>query len=173
MLAHKPEKVLESIHTTLAGTEGEKLAGSLSPFSHNIRRAPAKHFTRWSISRKSCRTVLSLSVKPHQRQIQLSEAEGPCSRRPRMHHHPDPSRTLQRRPIYSLHLPPRFNFQSTAFRGCEINEERIRGTLRVPALRLSRNISGQPYLSQSSNQLDLNTFGVYLQRGIFVGKQPA
>ncbi|KAH6907747.1 hypothetical protein BKA70DRAFT_1281303, partial [Coprinopsis sp. MPI-PUGE-AT-0042] len=115
----------------LAGTEGEKLAGSLSPFSHNIRQAPAKPFTRWSASGNSCLPVLSLSVKPYQRQIQLSEAEGPCSRCPRMHHHPDSSRTLQRRPIYSLYLPPRFNFQSTAFRGCEINEEQIRDTLRV------------------------------------------
>ncbi|KAH6907158.1 hypothetical protein BKA70DRAFT_1284180, partial [Coprinopsis sp. MPI-PUGE-AT-0042] len=170
---------------TLAGTEGEKLAGSLSPFSHNIRRAPAKPFTRWSASRNSCRTVLSLSVKPHQRQIQLSEAEGPCSRCPRTHHHPDSSRTLQRRPIYCLYLPPRFNFQSTAFRGCEINEEQIRGTLTVRLVEsvslqnnfakpkagpvLLRYSSGRP----SSDQLDLSIFAIYLQRGVFVGKEPA
>ncbi|KAH6874001.1 hypothetical protein BKA70DRAFT_1351511 [Coprinopsis sp. MPI-PUGE-AT-0042] len=169
----------------LAGTEGEKLAGSLSPFSHNIRQAPAKPFTRWSASGNSCLPVLSLSVKPQQRQIQLSEAEGPRPRCPRTHHHPDSSRTLQRRPIYSLYLPPRFNFQSTAFRGCEINEEQIRDTLRVRLVEsvslqntlakpkagppLSRYSPGRP----SSDQLDLNIFRVYLQRGVFVGKEPA
>ncbi|KAH6896104.1 hypothetical protein BKA70DRAFT_1318319, partial [Coprinopsis sp. MPI-PUGE-AT-0042] len=168
------------IHTTLAGTEGEKLAGSLYPFSHNIRRAPAKHFTRWSTSRNSCLTVRSLSVKPYQRQIQLSEAEGPCSRCPRMHHHPDSSRTLQRRLIYSLYLPPRFNFQSTAFRGHEINEEQIRGTLRVrvvESVSLQNNFAkpkaGSPLSRYSSDQLDLNVFRVYLQRGVFAGEEPA
>ncbi|KAH6907769.1 hypothetical protein BKA70DRAFT_1562867 [Coprinopsis sp. MPI-PUGE-AT-0042] len=43
MLAHKPEKVLESIHTTLAGTEVEKLGGFLSPFSHNTRQKWLHH----------------------------------------------------------------------------------------------------------------------------------